>query len=181
MTVRCELPELHTRAAGYNATESPEVEKAVAFANANWNCLDVSCSEKVKQGAWQPVYGCAPFVSHVLAAGGFVPLSPSDPVDSFSNVDYNGVTYNLNCCDSKDSNPSCGGSPALGDYLKARGWVKASKVKAGTVAIVVGSDGPYSHVVFGVGDNTVDAHNSAQYQVSFSNYQGNLLLDPPPK
>ena len=31
-------------------------------------------------------------------------------------------------------------------------------MRAGTVAIVVGSEGPYSHAVFGVGEDLVDAH-----------------------
>jgi hypothetical protein len=42
------------------------------------------------------VYGCAPFVSHCLAAGGWVPLNPHAPVDAFSNVKHGGVEYDLN-------------------------------------------------------------------------------------
>ncbi len=105
---------------------------------------------------------------------------PKGSVDSYDAYEHKGVTYNLNCCDSKDANPSCGGSPALGDYLLATGWEKTDKVIAGTVAIVVGSDGVYSHVVFGVGDNLVDAHNYAAHKVSFTdNYKPCLLLNPP--
>ncbi len=72
----------------------------------------MACSQKVKQGDWQPVYGCAPFVSHALAAGGFIPgLTGHSSIDAFDDVKHKGVGYNLNCCDSKDANPSCGGSP----------------------------------------------------------------------
>jgi hypothetical protein len=68
------------------------------------------------------------------------------------------MSFDARSCGSKDSNPDCGGSPGLSDYLIARGWKKASKVKAGVVTFVVGSDGPFSHVVFGVGDGIIDAH-----------------------
>jgi hypothetical protein len=65
------------------------------------------------------------------------------------------------------------------DYLLARGWKTASAVKAGTVVAVVGSDGPYCHVVLGVGDGIVNAHNFAEYHVPITNYHPNLMLDPP--
>ena len=54
---------------------SSQIEEAVKFADANWNCLDVLCKTRVPTGAGQPVYGCAPFVAHCLAAGGWVPRS----------------------------------------------------------------------------------------------------------
>lgn len=160
---------------------SSQIAAAVQYADATWNCLDVKCKEHVKPGDAQPVFGCAPFVSHCLAAGGWVNgKTPEDSVDSFGDVKYKGTDYNLNCCGSKDSNPSCGGSPGLADYLLARGWTKTDKVVAGTACFVVGSDGPFSHAVFGVGDDLVDAHNNAAYHVKFSStYTADLLLNPP--
>ncbi len=45
---------------------------------------------------------------------------------------------------------------------------------------MVGSAGPFSHTVFGVGDDLVDAHNNAAYHAKFSSsYTADLLLDPP--
>jgi hypothetical protein len=114
-----------------------------------------------------------------LAAGGYVPLDPHASMDAYSSVDFKGTRYDLNCCYSKDANPGCGGSPGLGDFLLATGWHQVSSVRAGTVAIVRGSEGDFSHVVFGVSDNVVDAHNMAHYHTSFGNYDGQLLLDPP--
>ena len=52
---------------------SSQVAAAVKFADANWNCLDVLCKTRVPKGSGQPVYGCAPFVAHCLAAAEWVP------------------------------------------------------------------------------------------------------------
>jgi hypothetical protein len=74
--VRCALvlaALVATVAAQRAVGNSSQVAAAVAFADANWNCLDVDCSKKVPSGSAQPVYGCAPFVAHALAAGDWVP------------------------------------------------------------------------------------------------------------
>jgi hypothetical protein len=161
------------------AVECASIQAAVSFADANWNCLDIDCTKRVKDGDSQDVYGCAPFVAHCLAAGNFIDLDPHASMDKYSNFKYNGQEYDLNCCYSKDQSQACYGGPGLADALLAMGWKETKRVKAGTVAIVHGAEGMYSHAVFGVGDNLVDAHNYAHYHVSFDNYQANLLLDPP--
>ncbi len=160
------------------SSSSGGVSQAVAFADANWNCLNVDCTQRVSSGTGQPDYACAPFVAHALAAGGFVPVDPRADNDVYSSVNFNGRSYNLNCCYHLDSNPSCHGVNALGDYLLARGWVRTNSVVAGTACIVEGAEGPYSHAVFGVGDGIVDAHNDAHYHVPSSNYQLQLCLNP---
>jgi hypothetical protein len=70
--------------------------------------------------------------------------------------------------------------PATYAPLGSRVLWGADKVVAGTACFVVGSDGPFSHAVFGVGDDLVDAHNNAAYHVKFSStYTADLLLNPP--
>ena len=160
---------------------SGNVDEVVKYANAAWNCAGdappcPNCPNRVKAGSWQSPYGCAPFVAHALAAGGYVDLGDCGDMDAYSNVQYRGETYNLNVVSKHD--PNCGGGVCLTDYLMAIGWKQTSTVTAGTVCAVVGSDGPYCHVVIGVGDNICDAHNYAAYQVSCDNYQQNLCLKP---
>lgn len=131
----------------------------------------------VPSGSWQNPYGCAPFVAHALAAGGFVDATPCGGMDEYGAVNYKGTTYNLNVVAKQD--PNCGGGLCLADYLLARGWTKTKTVSAGTFCAVVGSDGPYTHTVIGVGDGIVDAHNMAQHHAPISGYTTNLCLNPP--
>ena len=137
----------------------------------------------VDEGSEQKPYGCAPYVAHALVAAGFVEdprLDKCGDMDPFSNVNLNGKTYDLNVVASQD--PNCGPpypGLCLMEYLQATGWTETRSVKAGTVVAVVGSDGPFCHVVLGVGDGIVNAHNMAHYHRDISEYEVNLALDPP--
>jgi hypothetical protein len=140
----------------------------------------IASRQTVDEGAGQAPYGCAPYVAHALVAAGYVDDSHVDMCGDqgpFSNVHFNGNTFDLNVVAKQD--PNCGGGQCLMEYLQATGWTKTSSVKAGTVVAVVGSDGPFCHVVLGVGDGIVNAHNNAHYHVAISNYNINLALDPP--
>jgi hypothetical protein len=119
------------------------------FADANWNCADVGCKTRVADGALQPNYGCAPFVAHALAAGGFIGNLKPHSNAGFGAYRYKGTTYNLNCCYSKDAAAGCHGSHGLADYLLAYGWTPIKKVHKGTACIVKGSHGDYSHAIIG--------------------------------
>jgi hypothetical protein len=140
----------------------------------------IVCRHHVDEGSEQKPYGCAPYVAHALVAAGFVEdprLDKCGDMDPFSNVNLNGKTYDLNVVASKD--PNCGNGLCLMEYLQATGWTETRSVKAGTVVAVVGSDGPFCHVVLGVGDGIVNAHNMAHYHRDISEYEVNLALDPP--
>jgi hypothetical protein len=172
----------HDKIHGLNATG---IDALVEYADKTWNCAGDAppcpgCTT-VASGSAQSPYGCAPFVAHCLAAGGFVPLDKCGSIGSFDDVRFGGKSYNLNVVSKQD--PNCGGGLCLMDYLKARGWTKASSVKAGTVCAVQGEDGghpvPWGHIVIGVGAGIVDAHNMAHKHVPISNYIINELLDPP--
>jgi hypothetical protein len=113
-------------------------------------------------------------------AAGFIDdpqLDKCGGMDPFSNVHFNGNSYDLNVVASKD--PNCGNGLCLMEYLQATGWTETRTVRAGTVAAVVGSDGPFCHVVVGVGNGIVNAHNMAHYHRDVSDYEINLALDPP--
>ena len=62
---------------------------------------------------------------------------------------------------------------------KQNGHLTKHRYQAGTVVAVVGSEGPFCHVVLGVGNGIVNAHNDAEYHVAITNYHTNLMLDPP--
>lgn len=170
--------------AARNITVTPNIVALIQYADATWNCDGHSppCPgcKTVASGSSQKPYGCAPYVSHCLNAGGFLPKQES-VCNSLESMAYGGHTYNLMVVAKED--PNCGGSYCLMDLLKAMGWTKASKVVAGTVVAVVGEDsnGPcdYCHIVIGVGNGIVNAHNMAHKHVSISNYTPNLMLNPP--
>ncbi len=135
---------------------------------------------RVDDGAAQDPYGCAPYVAHALVAAGYVDDSHLDMCGDqtpFSSVSFNGNSYDLNVVASKD--PNCGNGLCLMEYLQATGWTETHSVKAGTVVAVVGSKGPFCHVVLGVGDGIVNAHNLAHYHKAITDYEVNLALDPP--
>jgi hypothetical protein len=132
-------------------------------------------------GSPQAPYGCAPYVAHALAAGGFVAIDSSPfcgSLNKYSAVKFGSIYYDLNVVGKQD--PNCSGGACLLDYLIARGWTTTSKVVAGTVCAVQGSDGPYTHVVLGVGDNICNAHNMAHHHVSCTDYfTFNHCVNPP--
>ena len=138
------------------AAHAANVSAVVAYADKSWNCDGASppcptCAHRVAPGSWQTPYGCAPFVAHALAAGGYLSLPDCGDIDPYSAYTYDGRTYNLNVVAHQD--PNCGGGHCLVEYLLATGWTQTNHAKAGTVCAVVGSDGPYCHVVLGVGDD----------------------------
>jgi hypothetical protein len=159
------------------------VTTAVQFADSTWNCAGESppcesCSNKVSEGTGQSPYGCAPYVAHILSAGGVkTGCGKCGDMGCYSNVEYNGKYYNLNVVGSKDSN--CGGGLCLMDYLLAKGWVevKTNEVDTGVVCAVDGGtnfDEPWGHIVFGVGKNIFDAHNVAHYHKTMDIYSGHI-------
>jgi hypothetical protein len=158
------------------------ITNAVQYADSTWNCAGEnppceSCSNKVSEGTGQSPYGCAPYVAHILSAGGInTGCGKCGNMDCYSNVEYNGKHYNLNVVGAKDSN--CGGL-CLMDYLVAKGWVEvqSSDVNAGVVCAVDGGnnfDNPWGHIVFGVGKGIFDAHNVAHYHESIDIYSGHI-------
>jgi len=153
------------------------VAQVVEFANANWNCANVACTEKVAAGSGQSNYECAEFVSRSLAAGGYIPLESKAAQSDYLNFKHNGVAYDLLWVSSKQ-----GGPKGLEDYLRAVGWKTANNtnVEAGYALMLRGSAGPYSHTAIGVGKGISDAHNVAHYQVPLSAYEGVELIYVPP-
>ena len=115
---------------------------ALAFADATWDCGGGSppcetCSSRVSSGTGQSPYGCAPYVAHILSAGGVnTGCGKCGSEDCYSSVYYSGKYYDLNVVGSKDS--LCGGL-CLMDYLLAKGWVDVGKsIDAGVVCAVDG-------------------------------------------
>jgi len=151
-----------------------------SFADANWNCVDPSCSARVSAGTFQDNYECAEFVSRSLSAAGVFPgLSPSSSQSAFGNYKWsNGKTYDLLWVSNDE-----GGPLGLEDILKAMGWksvgTDCSAVTAGYVGICTGADGPHSHTWVGVGPNLADAHNSARFHVPCTFYPNNVIYAPP--
>lgn len=165
--------------------ESGNITALVRYADSTWNCDGaappcIGCNH-VPSGSWQNPYGCAPFVAHTLAAGGFISLSDCGSLDAYSSYSYGGKAYDLNVVSHQD--PICS-SLCLMDLLLDMGWKETSTVTAGTVCAVTGTDGPYTHIVVGVGAGVIDAHNAAHFHAPISNYETNLCLDsgsaPPP-
>jgi len=152
-----------------------------SFANSQWNCADPSCSSTVASGSAQNNYECAEFVSRSLAAGGMIPgIDKLAPQSSYSNYKAYGNTYDLLWV----SNLQASGSPlGLREYLIAAGWTNcgtsASCVHECTALIVTGSEGAYGHTVVGVGNQVVDSHNNARYQVPPSFYTITDIFNPP--
>jgi len=154
---------------------------ALAFADATWDCGGGSppcetCSSRVSSGTGQSPYGCAPYVAHILSAGGVnTGCGKCGSEDCYSSVYYSGKYYDLNVVGSKDS--LCGGL-CLMDYLLAKGWVDVGKsIDAGVVCAVDGGsnfDNPWGHIVFGVAPGKYDAHNVARYHNSFDVYSGHV-------
>jgi hypothetical protein len=79
-----------------------------------------SCAKRVPEGTLQAPYGCAPFVAHALAAGGFVPRPQCGLLGDFSSVAAGGLAYDLNVVSKFD--PKCGSKRCLLDYLEAMHW-----------------------------------------------------------
>lgn len=160
------------------------ISQVVQYADATWNCNGASppcpgCST-VPSGTSQSPYGCAPYVAHSLAAGGFVATDASPFCGSLSKyvVTLAGVSYDLNCVAKQDT-PCTGGSPGLTDYLLATGWKATTATPiAGTVCAVRGS-ADWGHIVLAVGNNICNAHNHASYHVSCNTWVHNLCLNPP--
>ncbi len=166
------------------ALGSWNVTDAVAFADATWNCAGSSspcekCSTRVPSGSSQSPYGCAPFVAHILTAGGVnTGCGKCGDMNCYSSVEHNGKYYDLNVVGSKDAN--CGGL-CLMDYLLAKGWVEVptNEFDAGVVCAVDGGSSfnePWGHIVFGVGKGILDAHNVARYHQSLDVYAGHVRL-----
>jgi hypothetical protein len=177
-----------------------DVDAAVAFANSQWNCWLPDCSTLVDAGDGQPDYVCADFVSRSIAAGGA--MGPSvdpttfvtDPFDygpPGNQYDLDWVSSNGPICEATSGNAS---NIGLQNYLDATlQWqnvgTNPSDVVAGDVVFVDGDDQcseyvPYAHVVFGVGNGLVDAHNNARYQFAVANYTIDAIYrfkaSPPP-
>ena len=79
---------------------------AMAYASATWNCDGssppcVGCVQ-VPSGSTQSPYGCADWVAHVLAAGGFIPLDQCGDISLYGDV--NGYDLNYVSSNSKDIN-----------------------------------------------------------------------------
>jgi len=148
---------------------------AASFADQNYLCANAACTSKVSAGSAQPNYQCAEFVSRSIANTGEIPgLNANSPQSAYENFKYNGKTYDLLWTSHKT-----GGPLGLEDYLQAAGWKSGGSVKDGSVAFVNGSEGAYSHVAVGVGNNLLDAHNMARYHVPTSYYHVNAIYNPP--
>jgi len=147
------------------------------FANAQWNCADVSCDRTVCTGCGQPNYECAEFVARSLASAGLIPLSPYASQGSYGSFNANGKNYDLLWVSSKN-----GGIRGLEDYLSDSGWNSCqsdSCVTDCSALMVVGSEGAYSHTVVGIANQVCDAHNVARYQVPPSFYHINMVWNAP--
>jgi len=129
------------------------------FADAQWNCADISCSSKVSEGQFQPNYECAEFVSRSLINGGFIPnISPYASQSELEYYSYSGQIYDLLWVSSKQGPPL-----GLEDLLIVLGWTQTSVCTLPNVIMMTGSDGPYSHTGICIGNNLADAHNMAEY------------------
>jgi len=153
----------------YGACNSAAV---VYWANANWNCADLSCSSRVPSGSTQPSYACAEFTARSLAAGGYmINLQPTDPQSAYG--DFRG--YDL--LDVTGLNAFCA---AVGTYTAHP--ATASAVQAAYAVMGNGGDGAWSHACIGVGAGVDDCHNYARqnWPSSGSFYAGvNAVWAPP--
>jgi len=162
-----------------SAPPPPPVNGTCAtFANNQWDCATPTCATRVSAGTGQPSYQCAEFVSRTLASAGLLPISALAAQSSYLNFHANGKTYDLLWVSSKQ-----GGPLGLDDYLKESGWTSCGTsvncVNECSALMVVGSEGPYSHTVVGVGKDVCDAHNVARYHVSPTIYNIDNVWNPP--
>jgi len=65
------------------------------------------------------------------------------------------------------------------DLLQAMGWKTGGAVNDCSAILVVGSEGYETHIVVGVGPDTINAHNVARYHVPGSYYQIDNVYNPP--
>jgi len=148
------------------------------FANSQWNCALPDCKSHVCTGCGQPNYQCAEFVARSLASSKLIPISPLAPRSNYGAFKAMGKTYNLLWTSSR-----AGGIRGLEDYLKDSKWkscgATASCIHECSGILVVGSEGPWSHAVVGVGNQLIDAHNVARYHVTPSTYHLNAVWNPP--
>jgi hypothetical protein len=149
------------------------------FGDRNWDCANINCSSTVSAGSGQPNYECAEFVARALAAGGLIPnIGAYAPQSDYGNYVYAGTKYDLLWVSSKQ-----GGPLGLGDCLLKMGWINeganGGAVKIGSYVACDGSNGAYSHVALGVGNQLLDAHNNARYHVGSSYYTINAVYNPP--
>ena len=114
-----------------------------------------------------------------MVVGGYIPnITPTASQSSYLNYKYNGITYDLLWVSSKQGPPK-----GLEDLLIVLGWknmgTSTSNIHPASAVMCNGSGGAYHHVVVGVGNNVVDAHNVARYQASGSIYHINAVYNPP--
>jgi len=164
---------------GSNPGSGTNINAVIDFANANWNCAQASCTSRVHAGSGQSNYQCAEFVSRSLAAGGFIPgITATASQSAYLNYKYQGVTYDLLWVSSKQGPPR-----GLEDLLIVLGWrnmgTSTSNIHAASAVMCHGTGGNYHHVVVGVGNNVVDAHNVARYKEPGSIYTINAIYNPP--
>jgi len=193
---QCQLNSLPC-AGGYTANECPgpnDIEccggsnpppppppvngSCAPFANAQWNCVLPNCATRVPAGTGQSAYECAEFVSRSLASAGMIPISSMAAQSAYGSFHAHGKVYDLLWVSSKQ-----GGPLGLDDYLRDSGWkdcgAAATCVNDCSALMVVGSEGPYSHTVVGVGREVVDAHNVARYHEPPSFYHIDNVWNPP--
>ena len=162
------------------------VTAAVQYADETWNCNGDSppcqgCST-VSSGSDQDPYGCAPYVAHILTAGGVdTGCGTCGSMSCYSSVERNGKTYDLNVVGSKDSNCDNNDGGCLMDYLLDKGWIKVTQdeVNKGVVCAVDGGSNfnePWGHIVFGVAKGLINAHNVARYHQSIDVYDGHVRM-----
>jgi len=155
------------------------LQALVQFADTNWNCAQAACTSKVSAGSGQSNYQCSEFVSRCLAAAGYIPnLTPGASQSAYLNYQYQGVTYDLLWVSSKQGPPK-----GLEDLLIVLGWknvgTSTSNIHVGSAVMCHGTHGNYGHVVVGIGNNVVDAHNVARYHEPGSIYTINAIYNPP--
>lgn len=158
-------------------TTSSNKLAVASYADSHWNCANPTCSgAKTVVGNAQPDFQCAEFVSRALAAGGFISgLNADSSASSYGSYSYGNVIYNLRWTSSKYQ-----GTKGLEDFLKATGWTSVASISANVHAATVvfttnGNGQAYGHVVVGVGENLIDAHNMARFHVNLGFYTVNAI------
>ena len=170
-----------------NISASWNLTAAVEYSNNYWNCdgSKPPCEgcKTVQEGSEQFPYGCAPYIAHILSAGGMnIGCGKCGSIDCFDDVVYNGKHYSLNYVAKEDA--SCDDdnySGCLMDFLLAKGWEKVSRseVDKGVVCAVDGGssfDEPWGHIVFGVAPGLINAHNVARYHQTIDVYNNHIHL-----
>jgi len=136
-----------------NAPAPPSVAgKCSAFAAAQWNCADPSCSSRVPEGSGQEGYACAEYVARTLVSAGLIKgISVSASSDAYAN--FQG--YNLRLVSN------------LQAYLRTLGWSDHGDVNECSVLFhdAGQEDG---HVVVGIGPGVWSGHNNARPRMSGS-------------